>query len=502
VCLIVLVQSGINSRLGEPQIPVPIERIVAPDVKPGPAETANAPSALPLTAPAIGNVPPPVPPPAPPVANNAPLSTAQVVARCEPSVALVKGKVSSGTGFLIRHDLVATNAHVISHEFLSDLEVRFPSAPAGQQGPSRVDLVYEDERRDLAFLKISSDLPALEIALTYQFVKGEDVTVIGSPGLGDETVLENAISRGVMSARTVIDGMNYLQLSIAINPGNSGGPVFDSAGRVVGVATLKSNKAEAMGFCIPVEEVQSALTRLDSQPASTPALLTSRHRADLAFRLLTVAGALYTIGLENRASILQATTEIGPTTNLLPTEEIRKLDEILTMLDHKQFSLVDSQVAGLQADSALAEASRRAYRDLAANFHAMKNLYAHPSQPANAYASRVQYLKTHHLRVVKTLQNLLKMEVPAKLLAILESRPAVSQPPVTVVEIVPAPLQPRLLRGSPGQTPRGPIGTRGMGGINPATDARTRIQESRNRAQQRVQDLRNRTRGVQPPGGR
>ncbi len=78
------------------------------------------------------------------------LSTAQIVARCEPSVALVKGKVSSGTGFLIRPDLVATNAHVIDDEFVADLEVRFPSAADGRRGPIRAELRYEDPRRDLA----------------------------------------------------------------------------------------------------------------------------------------------------------------------------------------------------------------------------------------------------------------------------------------------------------------------------------------------------------------
>ena len=114
--------------------------------------------------------------------------------------------------------------------------------------------MYEDRKRDIAFLAVKSDLPVLRVAPNYSFVKGEDILVIGNPGLGDEVVLENAISRGVMSSKTVIDGMNYHQMNISINPGNSGGPVFDSLGRVIGVATLKSSKTEAMGFCIPVEE--------------------------------------------------------------------------------------------------------------------------------------------------------------------------------------------------------------------------------------------------------
>ena len=183
----------------------------------------------------------------------------QIVAKCEPSVALIKGRVSSGTGFVIKRGIVATNAHVIEDELLAGLEVRFPAAPAGQQGPLPAQLLYEDRKRDVAFLAVATDLPPLELAPNYAFQKGEDVMVIGNPGLGDEVVLENAISRGVMSAKTVIEGMNYYQMSIAINPGNSGGPVFDSSGRVIGVATLKANKAEAMGFCIPVEELRVRL---------------------------------------------------------------------------------------------------------------------------------------------------------------------------------------------------------------------------------------------------
>ena len=127
-------------------------------------------------------------------------------------MALIKGKVSSGTGFLVRRGLVATNAHVIEGEFLSNLEVRFPSAPAPAQGPLPPTLVFLDPKRDLAFLSLPSDLPPVQLVPSYEFVRGEDITVIGNPGLGDEIVLENAISKGVMSSKTVLDGQNYLQL--------------------------------------------------------------------------------------------------------------------------------------------------------------------------------------------------------------------------------------------------------------------------------------------------
>ena len=131
--------------------------------------------------------------------------------------------------------------------------MHFPSAEAAKKGPYTAELVYEDPKRDLAFLAVKTDLPAIQVASSYTFRKGEDVTVIGNPGLGEDAVLENAISRGLMSTKTTLEGSSFYQLSISVNPGNSGGPVFDSHGQVIGVVTLKSSKQEALAFSIPVE---------------------------------------------------------------------------------------------------------------------------------------------------------------------------------------------------------------------------------------------------------
>ena len=90
-------------------------------------------------------------------------------------------------------------------------------------------LVYQDKLRDLAFLAVETDLPALAVASEHQFRKGEDVTVIGNPGLGGEMVLENAISRGVVSSKVKLNGQDFLQLGIAINPGNCWAVPFSTA---------------------------------------------------------------------------------------------------------------------------------------------------------------------------------------------------------------------------------------------------------------------------------
>ena len=229
--------------------------------------------------------------------------------------------------------------------------------------------------------------------------------VIGNPGLGDEVVLENAISRGVMSAKTVIEGMNFYQMSIAINPGNSGGPVFDSTGRVIGVATLKANKAEAMGFCIPVEELKAASKEL---VRSHPEMI-ARHRAVATFNALTLAGAIYVAGIVAHSGRLGASRE-----------ELEKLHETVKNLDEKLFSHVDTEVSGLQSDAALSPRARRNYQELSANYKAMKQVYGYPTQQVNQYANHVQDLRKQHYNLVVSIRDELQVEVPAKLLAILQ----------------------------------------------------------------------------------
>src|SRR5262249_49589604 len=76
----------------------------------------------------------------------------QLVKDCLPSVAIVKGKLGHGTGFMLPQNIVATNAHVVSLEFEENIRVHFPSAPKGQQGPFKAKFVWADMRRDLAFL--------------------------------------------------------------------------------------------------------------------------------------------------------------------------------------------------------------------------------------------------------------------------------------------------------------------------------------------------------------
>ena len=157
-----------------------------------PAIPVAAPVKPPEAAP-VAAVPDPVRPPAKD-------SLADMVARVEPSVALVRGRNGFGTGFLARPGLLVTNSHVIDGEIAEDLEILFPSADPKHKGPISARLLFQDQGRDLAVLEVKTDLPAIPLAESDKTRKGEDVTVIGNPGIGDRLVVENAISRGIMSS--------------------------------------------------------------------------------------------------------------------------------------------------------------------------------------------------------------------------------------------------------------------------------------------------------------
>ena len=340
------------------------------------------------------------------------LSTADIVAESEPSVALIKGKMTSGTGFLVAPGLLATNAHVIDDEFIRDLEVHFVSADEKHKDSLHAELLYEDLERDLAFLAVKTDLKPLRVAKSYTFRKGEDVTVIGNPGLGDGQVLENAISRGVMSTKTQINGKSFYQLGIAINPGASGGPVFDSSGRVIGVATLKSTKQESTGFSIPTEDLQAALVKLAGESSSVAEKYRSRHRNITSVKALGSGGALMCLVLD-----LRRADAITKHSNAAVKDLLTKLEPAVVEFDGDVIASLSSSAATIKNDKLTAPNVQRMLAEFSDNFHRIRAAYASKSV---APENQMRPLKQTHKRLLTDLASNLKLEIPQGLMVAFE----------------------------------------------------------------------------------
>lgn len=339
------------------------------------------------------------------------LSTEDIVTRTELSVALIKGSTGSGTGFIVKPGVVVTNKHVVQNELLNTLSVHFPSAEVAQQGPYRPTLLYESPDRDVAFLSIESSLPPLQVAEDYLFRRGQEVIVIGSPGVSDQVVLQNAISRGIMSTKTSIEGKEFYQLGISINPGNSGGPAIDMAGKVVGIVTLKASKKEGLGFCIPPDQLLKEMESLKSVTPETIAKSQSMHRARVVFLRVHAAARIYKFGMEAYTDAMANALEKRVNVNVGLKAVREELEPKLSRIDSLIVADVKRDVSQLGADVHLSDAARQRLVDLWTNYQELKSYVDNPRGNFDTYKMKFLDLSDKHQRASEALRLLLRVEL-------------------------------------------------------------------------------------------
>ena len=169
------------------------------------------------------------------------------------------------------------------------LEVRFP----GSGLSINANLVRQSTLADAALIKIDSPqaLTPIEIAGADENLKvGERVIVLGYPGVSTETLMESSSTeRGELKSRlevipepTVTEGIisklgteltqsgttvvrgtlgDAFQLSInSTGAGNSGGPVFNSAGKVIGLFTYGGCTDACVSYAVPIKHGRFLLT--------------------------------------------------------------------------------------------------------------------------------------------------------------------------------------------------------------------------------------------------
>jgi len=340
------------------------------------------------------------------------LTTEEVVSRSEGSVAFIKGRLSSGTGFLAEPNFLVTNKHVVSEELITDLKVHFPSAPEADRGPFSVSLLYEDELLDLAFLKIETNLAPLPMAQTYQFRRGQEVIVIGNPGVKDDLVLQNAISKGVMSSEATIKGQSYYQLGISINSGNSGGPVFDLYGQVIGVVTLKASRREGLGFCIPISQLRQTIEKSRTLSAKDIEVAESMHRIRVVFSFTMVMGGEYKSGMGFLTKIMENALGRGRSVNEGMAAVQDKVHEKLAEYDQALLSALKSEVSRISRDQYLSESIRQKFVDLWTNYAELKSYVENPRGNYDSYKAKYLDLSDKHDRLTEALKLLLGVSTP------------------------------------------------------------------------------------------
>jgi len=214
-----------------------------------------------------------------PTAQEAALSTQEIVKRLRPSVVHILTEGASldvfgqvqptegvGTGIVID-----TQGHIITNNHVVFLDSNQPARRItvtlsdGRKLAAR--LVGGDEPTDLAVLQIDAEnLTPAVLGDASKLEVGEEVVAIGHalnlPG-------GPTVTRGVVSAKDrLIQEDPYMipgaiQTDAAINPGNSGGPLVNSAAEVVGITTqvIRGN-AEGLGFAISIDTAKPIVQEL------------------------------------------------------------------------------------------------------------------------------------------------------------------------------------------------------------------------------------------------
>lgn len=204
------------------------------------------------------------------------LATVQVLTPIDGS----RDTYSIGSGsVLTSQGHVLTNLHVVAdpntgQPYNRRGQVLIAISPPDLRGEPTVAFQAEieelDLNLDLALLRLvaqadGSDLPS-DLRLTTMSIGdsdsvhiGDELTILGFPGLGGESV---TLTRGSVSG--FLDAEGWIKTDAEINPGNSGGAAVNAVGELVGIPTagaLGSQFPGKLGLVRPVNLARPLIER-------------------------------------------------------------------------------------------------------------------------------------------------------------------------------------------------------------------------------------------------
>ncbi len=163
---------------------------------------------------------------------------------------LVQGWTGSGT-IITADGLILTNAHVVLPDRYFEVDALGVAFTIAEDRPPEMlyfsEVVQADEPLDIAVIRITTDLNGNQIdpsALNLPFVPlgdadqlrlGDQITILGYPGIGGETI---TLTRGEVSGFTSEPERGdraFIKTSATIAGGNSGGLAADSEGYLIGI---------------------------------------------------------------------------------------------------------------------------------------------------------------------------------------------------------------------------------------------------------------------------
>jgi len=188
---------------------------------------------------------------------------------------------SNGSGIVISSSgLVLTNYHVVSSEdgFHNLKETGYTICFSQDTSLAPVcnyeaKLISRDKDLDLAILQIvpieglsqPKVFDYLSINTVDQTAIGDAITVLGYPGIGDDTI---TITGGIVSGKNDKYDEKWIKTDAVVSFGNSGGAIIDSLGRVIGLTSAShADTLGSLGYAINVISINKWLENNKNKPA-------------------------------------------------------------------------------------------------------------------------------------------------------------------------------------------------------------------------------------------
>ncbi len=241
-------------------------------------------------------------------------------------------KYGSGSGVVIAKEYVLTNYHVIDGAHSLKISV-------GDNDEKLYDatVAASDENKDVAVLYVPGlELEPVKLGDSDSLMVGDWAIAIGNPIGFTRTAtagIISALDREIESDTTMTDRFGrkqavtntMIQTDAAINSGNSGGGLFNTAGELIGIPTLKYSgtrysgaTVESIGMCIPINEAKPVIEQ--ALNAEKPEVKTGEAAVNndrlgkprMGVTIRTLRGAELTDGQIPNGAYITAVDENGP----------------------------------------------------------------------------------------------------------------------------------------------------------------------------------------------
>jgi S1-C subfamily serine protease len=192
-----------------------------------------------------------------PEASAPPLE--DMIERAMPAVVMIQTPKSRGSGFFVKSDLVATNAHVVTGFQSATITTHDGAMLTGRIGQL-------SDQYDIALIQVQPGQADTQLPLgdSANLRLGQGIVALGWA----QSLTQSTVTRGIVTGLRRDGERSLLQTDAVPHPGDSGGPLLDRRGEVVGITTARGESGTT-GYAVAIDDLKPFVTRMNQNVTTT-----------------------------------------------------------------------------------------------------------------------------------------------------------------------------------------------------------------------------------------